>query len=75
MGAKGQVDRVAVLGYGYWGSKHVRVLSSIPGVAVTVVDPEPARLDEAGAHYPAAGLALDLDDVLDDVDAPLALHL
>ncbi len=31
--------RIAVVGYGYWGSKHVRVLSSIPGVDATVVDP------------------------------------
>ena len=36
---------VAVVGYGYWGSKHVRVLSTMPDVAVAVVDEhvEPAR--------------------------------
>ncbi|MDQ3641354.1 MAG: Gfo/Idh/MocA family oxidoreductase [Actinomycetota bacterium] len=61
--------RVAVVGYGYWGSKHVRVLSSMPGVSVTVVDPDPDRLAEARARYPGAGLAGELDDVLDDVDA------
>jgi predicted dehydrogenase len=58
-----------VIGYGYWGSKHVRVLSSIPGVAVSVVDANPDSLAEAGAHYPGARLAQDLDDVLDDIDA------
>ncbi|NEK59062.1 Gfo/Idh/MocA family oxidoreductase [Geodermatophilus sabuli] len=62
-------DRVAVVGYGYWGSKHVRVLSSMPGVAVTVVDANPDRLAEAAAHHPMATLATCLDDVLDDIDA------
>lgn len=61
--------RVAVVGYGYWGSKHVRVLSSIPGVEVTVVDGVGERLADAAAHYPAARFALSLDRVLDDVDA------
>jgi predicted dehydrogenase len=61
--------RVAVVGYGYWGSKHVRVLSSTPGVEVTIVDSQPARLTEAAAHYPSARLALNLGDVLDDIDA------
>jgi len=62
-------ERVAVVGYGYWGSKHVRVLSSIPGVAVSIVDAHTDRLAEAAAHYPAALLATDLEDVLDRVDA------
>ena len=30
--------KLVVVGFGYWGAKHVRVLSSTPGVAVTVVD-------------------------------------
>ncbi len=62
-------DRIAVVGYGYWGSKHVRVLSSTPGVDVTIVDGQPARLTEAAAHHPSARLAARLDDVLDQVDA------
>ncbi|HEY4604833.1 MAG TPA: Gfo/Idh/MocA family oxidoreductase [Blastococcus sp.] len=57
------------MGYGYWGSKHVRVLSSMPGVRVTVVDADGDRLAEAAANYPAAELASDLDDVLDRLDA------
>ena len=61
--------RIAVVGYGYWGSKHVRVLSSIPGVTVTVVDSKPDRLADAAAHYPSARLGVQLEDVLDDVDA------
>jgi predicted dehydrogenase len=71
MGARPTPTRVAVVGYGYWGSKHVRVLSSIPGVAVTVVDPHPDRRAEAAGQFPAARLAAVLVDVLDDVDAVL----
>lgn len=57
------------MGYGYWGSKHVRVLSSMPGLTVTVVDGNQDRLSEAMANYPAARFATDLDDVLDEIDA------
>ena len=45
--------RVAVVGYGYWGSKHTRVLSSMPGVQVTIVDNDPARIAEARRIYPS----------------------
>jgi predicted dehydrogenase len=69
MVAHGRATHVAVVGYGYWGSKHVRVLSSTPGVAVSVVDAHCDRLAEAAAQYPAVRLAGDLDDVLDEVDA------
>ncbi len=61
--------RVAVVGYGYWGSKHVRVLSSLPDVSVSVVDADPARLSDAAIHYPSASLAHQFAEVLDDVDA------
>jgi predicted dehydrogenase len=60
---------IAVVGYGYWGSKHVRVLSSLPDVDVTVVDASPARLAEAAAYYPAARFARSLEAVLNDIDA------
>jgi predicted dehydrogenase len=69
MTAQARPTRIAVVGYGYWGSKHVRVLSSIADVAVSVVDASPDRLAEAAAQYPAARFAPHLDDVLDDVDA------
>src|SRR5688572_29430051 len=37
--------RIAVVGCGYWGSKHVRVLQQIAGVdSVAIVDPRPERL-------------------------------
>jgi predicted dehydrogenase len=61
--------RVAVVGYGYWGSKHVRVLSNLPGVHVTIVDNDPDRLGEARRSHPSADTARCLDDVLACVDA------
>jgi predicted dehydrogenase len=61
--------RVAVVGYGYWGSKHMRVLSSMPGVHVTIVEQDPERIAEARRSYPAAESAHCLGDVLQRVDA------
>ncbi len=60
---------VAVVGYGYWGSKHVRVLSAIPGTEVTVVDSRPERLAAARADFPMARLCDSLDEALGDVEA------
>ncbi|MGH3881937.1 MAG: Gfo/Idh/MocA family protein [Pseudonocardiaceae bacterium] len=60
---------MAVVGYGYWGSKHMRVLSSMPGVHVTIVEQDPERIAEARRSYPAAESAHRLDDVLQRVDA------
>jgi threonine dehydrogenase-like Zn-dependent dehydrogenase len=48
--------RVAVVGYGYWGSKHMRVLSSMPGVQVTIVDEDPERIEEGEAKLPIGGI-------------------
>ena len=61
--------RVAVVGYGYWGCRHVRVLSSMPGVQVTIVDSDPDRLAEARRAYRLVESALCLDEVLARVDA------
>lgn len=61
--------RVAVVGYGYWGSKHVRVLGGLPGVHVTIVDQNPERLAEARRTHPSATSAQCLDEVLGRVDA------
>jgi len=69
MNLNGRPDRIAVVGYGYWGAKHVRVLAGTPGVDVVVVDGNTQRLVEAAAHYPSARFASDLSEVLDDVDA------
>ena len=61
--------RIAVVGYGYWGSKHVRVLGSLPGVQVTIVDQDHNRLEEARRSHPSASTAGRLKDVLEYVDA------
>jgi predicted dehydrogenase len=70
---------VAVVGYGYWGSKHVRVFSAMPDVAVTIVDTDPVRLTTARRAFPHATLSRSLDDVIRGVDAvviatPSATH-
>jgi predicted dehydrogenase len=63
------VIRVAVVGYGYWGSKHVRVLSGRPDVSVVVVDESEERREAATSHHRGIGAAACLADALDDVDA------
>ena len=63
-----RVLEVAVVGYGNWGSKHVRVFSSMPDVKVTVVDRDPLRLAEAGHKFPDVKLDESLDRVLDSAD-------
>lgn len=69
MGMVASRTRVAVVGYGYWGSKHVRVLSSLPNVEVTVVDRDPGRLRDASDHFPCARTGASLPEVIDNVDA------
>jgi predicted dehydrogenase len=63
--------RLAIVGYGYWGSKHVRVLTAIPDVDVTVVDNDPSRLASAALAFPTVRLAPTLDEVLPSTDAVL----
>jgi predicted dehydrogenase len=62
-------SRIAVIGFGYWGSKHVRVLGTVPGVDVTVVDPDLDRLADAVSHHPTVRTARSLAAVADDLDA------
>ncbi|GAA5155952.1 Gfo/Idh/MocA family oxidoreductase [Pseudonocardia eucalypti] len=71
--------RVGVVGYGYWGSKHVRVLNSLPDVEVTVIDRDEQRLREAMSNFPNVRIATDIADELEALDAvvvatPPALH-
>jgi predicted dehydrogenase len=61
--------RVAVVGYGYWGSKHVRVLSGRHDVSVVVVDESEERREAASIQHRGIGTAPSLADALDDVDA------
>jgi predicted dehydrogenase len=71
--------RVAVIGVGYLGKHHARILSTLPGVTLTaVVDTNRARADEiASVHRTRA--AYDARDLVGQVDAvtvavPTAIH-
>ena len=61
--------RVGVLGYGYWGSKHVRVFRSLPDVEVVVIEQHVDRLAAAGEAFPGVRLMSDLEEALSSVDA------
>lgn len=61
--------RVGVVGYGYWGSKHVRVLAGHPGVELTVIENRLDRLREAATSFPALRISSCLNDVRDSLDA------
>ncbi|MGE4086191.1 MAG: Gfo/Idh/MocA family protein [Vicinamibacterales bacterium] len=60
--------KVAVVGYGYWGSKHVRVLSSLPEVEVHVVDPDAVRRQHSAQAFPGVEVHRTLEDVVDGLD-------
>lgn len=61
--------RVGVIGYGYWGSKHLRVLAGLPDLDVTVIEKQRDRLREAATNFPAVRVAENLEDVADQLDA------
>jgi len=60
---------VAVIGCGYWGSKHARVLSGIGGVELSLVDRDPARRQSLEAAYPIRSSVSDLAEIVDELDA------
>lgn len=60
---------VGVLGYGYWGSKHVRVLNAVPDVEVVVIENHIGRLAAAGEAFPNVMCIGDLERALGVVDA------
>jgi predicted dehydrogenase len=62
--------RVGVVGCGYWGSKHVRVLQQISGVsAVVVVDPRPECRDIVRSSATRLVAFATLEEALPHVDA------
>jgi predicted dehydrogenase len=62
--------RVAVVGCGYWGSKHVRVLQSIDAVRrVVVVDGRQDRLRSIRHSFPGSACFTSLEQALGHVDA------
>ncbi|HSL11192.1 MAG TPA: Gfo/Idh/MocA family oxidoreductase [Actinomycetota bacterium] len=61
--------QIGVVGCGYWGSKHLRVLGSIPHVEnVVAIDASEDRLRAVAEAFPTATLARRLDDVLPRLD-------
>ncbi len=68
--ANGTGLRVGVVGCGYWGSKHVRVLHSLDSVErVAVVDPNPERALQLAHSYPAMDGYATLAEALPHLDA------
>src|ERR1700688_2605171 len=62
--------RVGVVGCGYWGSKHVRVLDATEGVAqVVMVDSRAERLEKLARGFRTALGHTDLQAALEHVDA------
>lgn len=62
--------RVGVVGCGYWGSKHVRVLSGMPEVdQVVIIDPRSDRRRSLQASFPSSPAVDTLERALPDVDA------
>lgn len=67
---RGRELKVAVAGCGYWGAKHVRVLSSTPGVCgLALVEPDLALRCRLQMAFPAAHAARSLEEALPHVDA------
>jgi predicted dehydrogenase len=62
--------RIGVVGCGYWGAKHVRVLSSLGHVAqVALIEPNAHSRELVSAAFPAASTYSSLDLALPNVDA------
>ena len=61
--------QLGVVGCGYWGSKHVRVLASIPGVSVSIIDRDLGRRRALEASYPVVRSVSELAEVEEELDA------
>jgi predicted dehydrogenase len=62
--------RVGVVGCGYWGSKHLRVLQGVDGVnAVVAIDPDPTRVASLRRSLSLDGNYASLEEALPHVDA------
>ena len=61
--------KVAIIGGGYWGSKHARVLAGIADVDAVLVEQNQDRRAALSASLPLASAHASLDDVLGQVEA------
>ena len=71
MRIRSQGLRVGVIGLGYWGSRHARVLRSTTGVAAVVgVDQRFTRIDDDDQQFDhGAAVYADIEEALPHVDA------
>lgn len=64
--------RVGVIGCGYWGGNHVRVLTQMPEVSsVVAIDASPETRTRILTNHPSVIVHGDLTSALDDLDAVL----
>jgi predicted dehydrogenase len=62
--------RIGVVGCGYWGSKHVRVLSGLHDVGeLAVIEHDPRRCHDILSAFPAVQAVTDLESALPHLDA------
>ncbi len=62
-------QRIAVVGCGYWGAKHVRVLRQLPEVGeIIAVDSDLERCNVLVDSFPHVGATSSFEDALDEVD-------
>jgi predicted dehydrogenase len=68
--AEGGPLRVGVVGCGYWGAKHVRVLHNISEISqVIAIDQSQARLSSLKQAFPGLATYSRLESALDQLDA------
>jgi len=60
---------VGVVGCGYWGQNHVRVLSQTPGVEVVAIDFDPVTRSEMRRRFPGITTHSTLEEIAADLDA------
>ena len=61
--------RVGVVGCGYWGAKHLRVLRGLAGLCVVAIDSDRRTLELLHRSLPALDTRSAVDDAWDDIDA------
>jgi predicted dehydrogenase len=67
---EGDSMRLGVIGGGYWGSKHVRVLEGLPDVdQLSLADPRAPVREALGRSFPRLRTFAGLDGLLPEVDA------
>ncbi|MEE9413794.1 MAG: Gfo/Idh/MocA family oxidoreductase [Acidimicrobiales bacterium] len=61
--------RVGIVGCGYWGSKHTRVLSGRSDVDVVLIDKDQRRIDELSDAFTVTASFNDFEEALSHIDA------